>query len=87
MPRCRTCGNDYERSFKVTLGDQSYTFDSFECAIHMLAPVCESCGCRIMGHGVQSGDQMFCSAHCARTQGVEGIMSHVAAATAAPSAS
>jgi len=29
------------------------TFDSFECAIHALAPTCENCGIRIVGHGLE----------------------------------
>lgn len=86
MAQCTTCGNDYERSFQVTLDNQTYTFDCFECAIHKLAPVCRSCGCRILGHGVQSDDQMFCSAHCGRAQGVVGLQSHVGAHGAAPDA-
>jgi hypothetical protein len=79
MARCNTCGNDYERSFEMTLDGQSYTFDCFECAIHKLAPVCESCACRILGHGVQSGDLMFCGSHCARQKGVQGLETHVSA--------
>jgi hypothetical protein len=31
-------------------------FDSFECSIQELAPVCPHCDCRIIGHGVQHGD-------------------------------
>jgi len=77
MPRCNTCGNEYERSFEVRVDGRSYTFDCFECAIHKLAPVCETCSCRIVGHGIQSGDRMFCSAHCARARGIEGVSLHV----------
>lgn len=77
MTRCDTCGNEYEGSFEVMLDGHAYTFDSFECAIHMLAPVCEGCGCRILGHGVQTDELMFCSAHCARQRGVRGITDHV----------
>jgi hypothetical protein len=79
MARCNSCGNEYERSFEVRVGGQSHTFDCFECAIHMLAPICESCGCRILGHGVQSNDLMFCSAHCARARGIQGLATHVGA--------
>jgi hypothetical protein len=77
MAQCMTCGNNYERIMEVTLDGRSYTFDCFECAIHELAPLCSACGCRILGHGVQSAEQMFCSAHCARQHGVEGITTHV----------
>jgi hypothetical protein len=79
MARCNTCGNDYERSFEMKLDGQSYTFDCFECAIHKLAPACEHCSCRILGHGVQADDRMFCSAHCARQEGIQGLETHVSA--------
>jgi hypothetical protein len=38
MAKCEVCGNEYDKSFTVTLGGRSHTFDSFECAIHALAP-------------------------------------------------
>ena len=50
MATCDLCGNDYDKTFQVILGGQTYTFDSFECAIHMLAPTCAHCGVRIVGH-------------------------------------
>jgi len=37
MATCETCGNQYDKTVQVTNGN-SHTFDSFECAIHMLAP-------------------------------------------------
>jgi hypothetical protein len=77
MAQCDTCGNDYENNFEVTLLGHSYTFDSIECAAHKIAPVCENCDCRILGHGIQAGDQIFCSSHCARVSGVEGVQTHV----------
>jgi hypothetical protein len=77
MSRCNTCGNDYDASIEIKVGDRSYTFDCFECAIHRLAPVCEGCGCRVLGHGVQSDNRMFCSSHCARARGVTGLQTHV----------
>ena len=73
MGRCEVCGNEYDKAFHViTPGGQSHTFDSFECAIHSLAPQCQHCGCKIMGHGVESDGGMFCCASCARTVGVAG---------------
>jgi len=77
MPTCDTCGNDYDHSIEVKTDGRTYTFDCFECAAHKLAPTCETCGCRILGHGVQSDDHIFCSAHCARKRGVEGLQTHV----------
>ena len=41
MATCDTCGNDYDKTFTLTRGDVSGTFDSFECAIHALAPTCD----------------------------------------------
>jgi hypothetical protein len=46
------------------------TFDSFECAIQKMAPVCVHCRCRVIGHGVEQGDRIFCCAHCAEMAGV-----------------
>lgn len=77
MARCNTCGNDYEGGFEVTFDGRTYTFDSLECAIHELAPTCEACGIRILGHGVQAQERMFCGSHCARRQGVQGLQTHV----------
>lgn len=69
MAKCEVCGNDYERSFEVIQDGKTHSFDSFECAIHALAPSCSHCGCRVIGHGVQAGDQIYCCAHCARMAG------------------
>ena len=78
MARCDVCGNDYDKSFGVTSADgRSYTFDSFECAVHQLAPQCVHCGCRVLGHGVESEGQVFCCAHCARESGEHGAQDRV----------
>jgi hypothetical protein len=55
------------------MNGESHTFDSFECAIHMLAPKCAHCGCRIIGHGVEGGGRFFCCANCAHRSGVKGV--------------
>ena len=73
MAACEVCGNDYDKSFEVSRGGESHVFDSFECAIHALAPTCDHCGCRVIGHGVESGDRIFCCAHCASAAGVAGL--------------
>ena len=65
MPTCETCGNDYDKVFTVTTNGRPHTFDSFECAIRALAPVCGHCGCKVIGHGVEKGGRVFCCAHCA----------------------
>jgi hypothetical protein len=73
MAKCDTCGNDYDKAFTITKGGQTKTFDSFECAIHLLAPACSHCGCKILGHGVEANDTFYCCAHCARKAGVKGV--------------
>lgn len=70
MARCEVCGNDYDKSFQVTQGGKSHTFDSYECAIHALAPTCAHCQCKIIGHGVEEQGKMYCCAHCARHEGM-----------------
>jgi len=77
MAVCDVCGNDYDKSFQVTIGGQTNTFDSFECAIHAVAPVCEHCGCRVIGHGVESDGRIFCCAHCAAQSGVPELRDRV----------
>jgi hypothetical protein len=70
MSRCETCGNDYDKTFEVILEGETHTFDSFECAIHRLAPTCAHCGCRIVGHGVEADGEIYCCSHCAAELGV-----------------
>jgi hypothetical protein len=77
MSRCETCGNEYSRSITVTVEGEAHEFDSFECAIHALAPTCRHCGTRIIGHGVESGAHIYCCASCAREAGARGIVDHV----------
>jgi hypothetical protein len=50
-------------------GDQTKTFDSFECAINVMAPVCPVCSATIVGHGVEADGQIYCCAHCAERAG------------------
>ena len=73
MPQCEVCANEYDKAFDVTIGGETHTFDSFECAIHALAPTCEHCGCRILGHGVEADGRIFCCAHCAEHAGVDAL--------------
>ncbi len=77
MDTCEVCGNDYHRTFEVIKAGSRHVFDSFECAIHKLAPVCDHCGCKIIGHGIEAGDKFYCCAHCARESGVTQATDHV----------
>lgn len=72
MATCEVCGNDYDKPLEISIRGQSHTFDSFECAIHQLAPRCDHCDCTIIGHGHEADGRMFCCAHCASEAGVEG---------------
>ena len=69
MATCEVCGNEYDKAFTVTLGGATHTFDSFECAIHALAPACAHCGCKVIGHGVEAEGAIYCCAHCAEHAG------------------
>ena len=73
MATCDVCGNDYDKAFQITVAGKTATFDSFECAIHALAPVCAHCHCKIIGHGVEANGAMYCCAHCAKHSGVAGV--------------
>mgnify|MGYP001024929709 CR=1 FL=1 len=73
MATCKVCGNQYDKTFEVTLQGKTHTFDCFECAIHALAPSCANCGVKIIGHGVEGDGSIFCSAHCAAQKGVTAV--------------
>lgn len=77
MGRCEVCGNDYDKAFQVTFHGKSHTFDCFECAIQALAPVCKHCGCKVIGHGVESDGKVYCCASCAFKEGVPGMKDRV----------
>ena len=78
MARCEVCGNDYHRSFEVHQDGHTHVFDSFECAIHRMAPQCAHCGTRIVGHGSEAAGKTFCCANCARLSGVSELVDNTA---------
>jgi hypothetical protein len=74
VAQCEVCGNEYDKAFQVSLpGEDARTFDSFECAIHALAPTCEYCSVRVIGHGVEADGHFYCCAHCAGMAGAQGV--------------
>ena len=79
MAKCETCGNDYDKAFQVSMNGTAHTFDSFECAIHALAPTCANCGIHIVGHGLEKEGTFFCCEHCAGAKGVTGLRDRVGA--------
>ena len=64
---------DPQVMLKDERGNDICTFDSFECAIHVMAPNCAHCGCKVIGHGAEHEDRFYCCAHCARKAGVKGL--------------
>ena len=70
MSRCEICGNEYRKMLEIRYQGRVGNFDSFECAIHGMAPTCEHCGCRVIGHGVELGERIFCCANCAQMVGI-----------------
>jgi len=70
MGKCDSCGNEYDKSFQLTTQGKTYTFDSFECAIRTVAPLCSHCEVPIIGHGLEKNGEMYCCAHCATQENV-----------------
>ena len=77
MAKCDSCSNEYDKAFTVTMGGRTHTFDSFECAIHKLAPTCATCGTRVIGHGMEAGGKIYCCNHCAEKAGVDELRDRV----------
>lgn len=77
MAACEVCGNDYDKAFEVVVEGERHVFDSFECAIHALAPSCAHCGCKIVGHGMEADGAFYCCAHCAHRSGVDAAQDRV----------
>jgi hypothetical protein len=78
MAACEVCGNRYDKAFQITMnGGKAHTFDSFECAIQALAPKCQHCHCRVIGHGMEKDGTIFCCAHCAEQAGVTEMRDRV----------
>jgi hypothetical protein len=78
MKKCEVCGNEYDKAFELIAAGARHTFDSFECAIQAIAPICEHCHCRVIGHGVEVSGQFYCCAHCARTATSADVKDRVA---------
>ncbi len=71
--QCEVCGNEYDKAFKVVMENEEHVFDCFECAVHALAPNCDHCGCKIIGHGVETDSSFYCCAHCAHMEGIKEL--------------
>lgn len=74
---CETCGNDYDKAFRIHMNGSEHVFDSFECAIQALAPTCNHCNTRVIGHGIEASGTVFCCAHCAERNGIDDAVDRV----------
>jgi hypothetical protein len=77
VSECEVCGNVYDKAMEIRQDGSTHVFDSFECAVHALAPACDHCGVKIIGHGVEANGSMFCCAHCAEREGVSEVSDRV----------
>jgi hypothetical protein len=73
LKNCECCGNTYDKAFELKIGGTTHIFDSFQCAINVLAPRCYHCKVPIIGHGMEARGQYFCCAHCARQEGIKDV--------------
>lgn len=70
MAKCEVCGTAYQKSFQVVADGVTHTFDCFDCAISKLAPVCDYCGVRVTGRGVEGvRNTLYCGANCVKAAG------------------
>lgn len=72
--RCMNCGVNIEKDYILFINGAEYTFDSFECAVNFVAPRCTNCNTIIMGHGIKSADNIYCSSSCAHAENYSPIV-------------
>lgn len=75
--KCENCGNMYDKPLKIMTDEETRYFDSFECAINIMAPRCAHCETRIIGHGVEESGKIYCCAHCAAQTGATDLKDRV----------
>jgi hypothetical protein len=68
VARCVNCGVNIEKDYILFINGAEFTFDSFECAVNFVAPRCSCCNTIIMGHGVQTGGEIYCTPTCAHSE-------------------
>jgi hypothetical protein len=74
---CEVCGNEYDKCIEVVFDGRTHVFDCFECAVHALAPRCDHCGCKVIGHGTEVRGKVYCCAHCGNMAGAAGLVDRV----------
>lgn len=65
MPACATCGFDTNEPLSIRYHAISAEYCCFECAITPLAPICQHCRCKVIGHGAYGPKgEIFCCHYC-----------------------
>lgn len=72
--RCVNCGVNIEKDYILFINGAEFTFDSFECAVNFVAPRCANCNTIIMGHGIKSAEDIYCSTFCSQNEKHYNVM-------------
>lgn len=72
--KCLNCGEDIEKDYILFINGTEYTFDSFECAVNFMAPRCCNCNSVIMGHGIRTEGEIYCSKSCANSENYNQVV-------------
>lgn len=64
MARCEFCGHYYDKSFRISLGNE-YDYGSFERNLRV-TPLCQHYQGKIIGPAVEKSGKLFCCQHCAQ---------------------
>ena len=70
MASCEVCGNEYDRTMEIIVGGERHVFDSFECAIHAIAPRWSTVSAASSATASSPAMPLYCGAHCAHESGV-----------------
>lgn len=76
METCDGCGNKYDKPLTVTRNGITKVFDSFECAIKDMAPICANCKSFILGPIFEEDGLIFCCAPCAKPEQADELRYH-----------
>lgn len=74
MSTCETCGNQHAKCLEIIENGKSHFYDSVECAIQALEPICEQCQCQISGHELDANEVVKYCDFCKQTLGGIGFI-------------
>ena len=72
MALCETCGNEYDKAFRVVTVTRRIPLIVWRAPFRRLPPV-TIVGAESLAMGVEADGAMFCCAHCASKQGVTTV--------------